>query len=294
MTEAELRHSRGIRPDSAHVGPDLGLWEHHTDLHIAIVRRVAAGRPVTELLSATALLTCDNPSVRWGVPIFSRAYSRVVPGRPAATSITAPVIDREGGVPVELVDIYRRLLMEFVDRVGRIRPQQWSAPTPCADWDVRALVNHVVNEDRWTVPIFAGRTVQEVGGQFDGDLLGSDPLGNATDAAKQAEAAVSEPGAMQRTVHLSFGDFPADEYLRQLLADHLVHGWDLAVAIGADATLDPAALRSCADWFAEREDLYRQGGAIGPRVPLDPSASEQDRLLAAFGRDPAWRPPGPA
>jgi uncharacterized protein (TIGR03086 family) len=190
---------------------------------------------------------------------------------------------------MDLVTAYRRSLAEFTGRVAQVRPDQWSAPTPCADWDVRTLVNHLVNEDRWTVPILAGATIAEVGDRFDGDLLGDDPAASAADAARQAEDAVTAPGAMDRTVHLSFGDTPAPEYIYQLLADHLVHSWDLAAAIGADPRLDGDAVGFCAGWFTDREDMYRAGGAIGPRVPVPEEASTQDRLIAAFGRDPGWK-----
>jgi uncharacterized protein (TIGR03086 family) len=188
---------------------------------------------------------------------------------------------------MNLVDLYRRSLVEFTERVRQVRPEQWSAPTPCADWDVRALVNHVVGEQRWTVPLFEGATIAEVGDRFDGDLLGNDPIGSAVEAAGQADAAVAQPGVVDRTVQLSFGPTPAEEYIWQLLADHVVHGWDVAAAIGAGQRLDPELVQASAKWFAEREDMYRQGGAIGPRVELPPDADDQDRLLAAFGRDPA-------
>jgi uncharacterized protein (TIGR03086 family) len=191
---------------------------------------------------------------------------------------------------VELLEMYRRCLREFVDRVPQVGVEQWAAATPCAGWDVRTLVNHVVNEDRWTVPIFAGETIEEVGDRFDGDLLGTDPAGAAREAAQEAELAVAEAGALDRTVHLSFGDTPAVEYVRQLAAEHLVHGWDLAAAIGAAPRLDADAVRECAEWFADREELFRTWGVIGPRVELPSGASAQDRLLAGFGRDPAWRP----
>jgi uncharacterized protein (TIGR03086 family) len=189
---------------------------------------------------------------------------------------------------MELVDLYRRSLREFTSRVHDVQPAQWSAPTPCTDWDVRTLVNHVVYEDRWTVPLCEGATIAEVGDRFDGDMLGADPAGNADEAAAQADAAFSAPGVLDRAVHLSFGDTPAQEYMQQMLADHLIHAWDLAAAIGADRQLDPEAVRACAQWFVEREDLYRQGGAIGARVEVPATASEQDQLLAKFGRDSAW------
>ena len=192
---------------------------------------------------------------------------------------------------MDLVDSYRRSLAEFTARVDQIRPDQWELPTPCTDWDVRALVNHVVYEDRWTVPLLAGATVADVGDRFEGDLLGADPAGATADAVKQADAAVAEPGALDRTVALSFGETPAEEYVRQLLADHLVHAWDLAAAIGADRRLDADTVQTCAAWFADREELYRRAGAIGPRVEAPQTADAQDRMIAAFGRDPAWTGP---
>jgi uncharacterized protein (TIGR03086 family) len=186
-------------------------------------------------------------------------------------------------------ELHRRALAEFADRAAEIGPDQWATRTPCAEWDVHALVNHIVNENRWTVPLFAGATIEEVGSGLDGDLLGTDPIGSLESAVAGAAAAVGEPGALDRTVHLSFGDTPAEEYAWQLLADHLIHAWDLAAAIGADTRLDPDLVRACAGWFAGREDLYRQAGAIGARIPVPESADDQERLLAAFGRDPAWK-----
>lgn len=191
---------------------------------------------------------------------------------------------------MELLELYRRSLAEFTARVPQVRPDQWSAPTPCSGWDVRTLVNHVVYEDRWTVPLFAGATIAEVGDRFEGDVLDTDPAGSARHAAEQAERAVAEPGALDGTVHLSAGDTPAAEYAHQLVAEHLIHGWDLATAIGAELRLDADAVRACAEWFAGQEDTFRGLGVIGPRVDVPADADDQDRLLAAFGRNPAWSP----
>src|ERR1700716_4032915 len=114
---------------------------------------------------------------------------------------------------MDLVDVYRHSLTEFMDRVQRVHPEQWPDPTPCPGWDVRALVNHVVSQDRWDVELLAGATIGQVGDRFDGDLLGTDPVGIVAEAAKQAEEAVTEPGALDGTVYLSFGETPAEEYV---------------------------------------------------------------------------------
>jgi uncharacterized protein (TIGR03086 family) len=190
----------------------------------------------------------------------------------------------------DLVALFQRAVDSFTDKVRAVDDAQWHAPTPCADWDVYALVNHLVGEQLWVPPLFEGQTIEEVGTRFDGDILRAGAVTVASRAAAEASAAVGQPGALDRTVHLSFGETPADEYLNQLLADHLVHGWDLAAALGLDTTLDPEITAAVAGWYAEREDLYRDGGVVGPRVDLPDGADSEDLLLAGFGRDPDWAP----
>jgi uncharacterized protein (TIGR03086 family) len=193
---------------------------------------------------------------------------------------------------MDVSELHRRSVAEFATRVDGIdseRSDAWSLPTPCAAWDVRTLVNHLTYEDKWTPPMLAGATVEEVGDRFEGDLLGDDPVGAFGSASVEATdaAAITDPAQI---VHLSFGDYPAAEYLYQLSADHLIHGWDLAAATDGDRQLDPELVAAIADWFADREELYRAAGLIGPRTD-GASDDPQDRLLAGFGRDPDWRAP---
>jgi uncharacterized protein (TIGR03086 family) len=192
---------------------------------------------------------------------------------------------------MDLNTLYQGTVTGWTEHVRRVRREQWADPTPCGEWTVRDLVNHVAGEDRWTPYLMSGHTVEDVGDRLAGDLLGEDPVGAATGAAKVAVRTVAEllPGG--GTVMLSYGEESMGEYVRQLAADHLVHGWDLAVATGGDRRLDPALVREVADWFADREALYRQGGAIGPRHPGG-GEDPQSVLIASFGRDPDWQPPG--
>ncbi len=185
---------------------------------------------------------------------------------------------------MDVPELHRRACEGFGRRVHAVADDQWHAPTPCSDWDVRALVGHLVSENRWTPPLMAGQTIADVGDRFDGDLLGDDPKAAWDDSAGKAIDAVASPGVLERTVHLSFGDVPGSEYAWQLFTDHLIHTWDLARATGGDERLDPDLVEACAEWFAGVEDDYRLAGVIAERPPVGADADAQARLLAAFGR----------
>jgi uncharacterized protein (TIGR03086 family) len=187
---------------------------------------------------------------------------------------------------MDLNTMYQRTVESWADRVKAVGPDQWDKPTPCTDWNVRELVNHVVGEDLWTGPLMRGGTIEEVGDRFDGDLLGDQPLETALSAAEEAAGAVAETLPSQGTVHLSYGEEQMDEYVHQLAADHLIHGWDLAAATGGDTQLDPELVKEVADWYADREELYRSAGAVGERT--DSAGDPQSDLLAGFGRDAGW------
>ncbi|HEX5366571.1 MAG TPA: TIGR03086 family metal-binding protein [Acidimicrobiales bacterium] len=195
---------------------------------------------------------------------------------------------------MHVTDLHRRSVEAFLDRLAPLAgppADRWASATPCPGWDVRALVNHVVVEDLWTVPLMGGATLEEVGDRFEGDVLGDDPLGTARAAAEAAVTAAASGVVAGRTVHLSFGDAPAEEYACQLAADHLVHGWDVAVATGGDPGADAELVEELAAWFADREAAYRGAGVIGDRPPGSGDGDPWHELLRAFGRRPGWPTP---
>ncbi len=148
------------------------------------------------------------------------------------------------------------------------------------------LVNHVVGEEWWVRPLAEGMTIEEVGASFDGDLLGDDPAAAAAAASAEAADAMDAHGP-ETMVHLSSGETPIEEYAMQVLADHLIHGWDLAAGTGQDRTMDPELVSVVSEWFASQEEMWRSGGAIGPRAEM--TGDPQVDLLAAFGRDANWK-----
>jgi uncharacterized protein (TIGR03086 family) len=164
-----------------------------------------------------------------------------------------------------------------------VEPSQWSAPTPCADWDVHALVNHVAGEYLWLPELMAGKTVAEVGNRFDGDVLGEDPLAVLARASADAQAAAERDGAPTQLVHLSFGDVAGADYLQQMAVDSVIHAWDLARAIGADETLDPELVDFSYPYLEQHAEEWRSGGVFGPeKAPAD--SSTQSKMLALTGR----------
>ena len=99
-------------------------------------------------------------------------------------------------------EMYIGALAHFGNLVHQVPDDAWTAPTPCTEWDVRALVHHLVSEIAWTVPLLGGRSVTDVGDSLSGDLLGEDPVASWDAAAADALAAVNTDGAMELVIHL--------------------------------------------------------------------------------------------
>ncbi|MBB5954212.1 uncharacterized protein (TIGR03086 family) [Saccharothrix tamanrassetensis] len=177
-------------------------------------------------------------------------------------------------------------MTEFDSRVRRVRPDQWQLGTPCKEWSVHDLVNHLVYEQLWAPELLAGCTVEQVGDRFEGDQLGADPLHAWVLAAAAAREAWISPKALLRPVHLSWGRSTAVEYGRQMTLDLGVHAWDLARAIGVDDRIDPDLARTLLEYATENASSLRDSGVFDAPVPVPDDASDQDRLIALLGRTP--------
>jgi uncharacterized protein (TIGR03086 family) len=186
----------------------------------------------------------------------------------------------------DVLALHRRALEEFGRRVHAVGADQWGCPTPCTDWEVRHLVNHLVSEQLWVPPLLAGKRVADLGDGFAvGDVLGDDPVAAWDAAAAAAAAAFAEPGALARVVHLSYADRPGEEYAREMIFDLVVHSWDLARGISADDTLDSGLVEAVYASIEPDTDLAASGLFEQP-VPVPPDSDEQTKLIAFTGRTP--------
>jgi uncharacterized protein (TIGR03086 family) len=180
------------------------------------------------------------------------------------------------------------LLARAIDQtraiISHIRPDQGSLPTPCTEWDVRALVNHTVFDTlNFTAAVSGGQRPPA-----DADLIGT----NWTDAYGTASGQLLDAWRQHGTagvLQLGRGEVAATWVSGMHLFSETVHGWDLASATGQSTDLDPEVGQSALDFAHNNLEPFR-GRGFGPEIPVSENAPLYDRLAGFCGRDPRRTP----
>jgi uncharacterized protein (TIGR03086 family) len=167
--------------------------------------------------------------------------------------------------------------------LAEVQPDQLDMPTPCASWDVRALINHFVGTARWAAAtIGAGDEVA------DEDYVAGDFLASYDASIHVALAAFDSSGALEKTVQLPFGEFSGIALMGIATGDQFTHGWDLASAIGHHTDLDPELANELliqAQTAVPESFRWSDGLApFGPIVDAPAGACPADRLAGFLGR----------
>ncbi|MEI5522000.1 TIGR03086 family metal-binding protein [Streptomyces brasiliscabiei] len=181
--------------------------------------------------------------------------------------------------PGGVLDAFTRVQDTVGGLVRATAPDRFGLPTPCEAWTVRDLLDHLV----WENIIWGGlaQGTPPTGGHTE-DHLGDDHLAAFETAAARARDAFRQPGMLDR----SFGPAPGRRVVEQLLVELLVHGWDLATALGRDRDLEPDIARAALPVVREiYGDLPRTvGGSIAPAHPAPEGAPALDHVAAFLGR----------
>jgi uncharacterized protein (TIGR03086 family) len=169
--------------------------------------------------------------------------------------------------------------------VAGVKPDQLDDPTPCSEFDVRALGNHMTGFLPYAANAFRKGPAME--GEAPDFTQGDWARAYRTMAADLV-AALGEEGALEGEVEFGAGSMPAQNAAGITLMELTVHAWDLARATGQEYRLDPATAQMAAAITSEAGPGGRQGGFFGPEMPAPEGASEFEKALAISGRDPNW------
>ena len=171
------------------------------------------------------------------------------------------------------------------DLIKGTKPEQLSAATPCANWNVRGLINHFVTGAPMFAAAFRGEDVQIDPDAPVPDMVGDDPLASFDAAIKDFRDAADAPGAMDKVLNLPFGQIPAPFVIELLKFDLLVHAWDLSQATGQKfeppADLTEQTLETARNMLSTE---MRNGDTFAAEVTPPSSATPIERLAAFTGR----------
>ncbi|WP_283136035.1 TIGR03086 family metal-binding protein [Rhizohabitans arisaemae] len=162
--------------------------------------------------------------------------------------------------------------------VREVRDDQLGLPTPCADYDVRALLGHMSR---------AAATFDALARKEEAPAKDSDHTAFESRAAGML-AAWSNPEAFEGSSP-DMG-LPMTVVFHMGLSDVVIHGWDLARSIGQDYEVDAETAETMAAFADRMAPQGRQMGIFGEEVAVSDDASAFERALALSGRDPAWKP----
>ena len=178
----------------------------------------------------------------------------------------------------------------FEARLRAVAGDDWERPTPCPEWNVRALVNHMLLGTRMSIHVLSGMPREEVISYLDDDMMAetADPIGRFGELAEEMVAGFSGPGGLDGVVAHPAGDFPRSVFAGFRVADAAVHAWDLARAIGADETLDGDLVQFLWDDAQPRRGMLTASGMFGEGASgtVADDAPLQHRYLDLVGRRP--------
>jgi uncharacterized protein (TIGR03086 family) len=177
---------------------------------------------------------------------------------------------------------------EFSRLVDGTRPDQLDNPTPCADFTVRDLINHVASGATMFAIAFDQGSVPEAElGPLFGDVLGDDYKAALASAIDKAGTAFTKPGALDGKVTLPFGEFAREDALGLAVFDVMVHAWDLASATGQELRLTDADAAIGLELAREHiVDAMRDGNTFADIVIVDEESGAWAELVAYTGRQP--------
>jgi uncharacterized protein (TIGR03086 family) len=185
-----------------------------------------------------------------------------------------------------ITDDLARASSAMADLLDRVPADQWTAPTPCAEWDVRGVVAHLVGMNLVFTAMLTDAPMPDPAA----DRLGDDPAGAWRKAAAELQAAASRPGVLDLSKQTRLGTTTGRERIRWRIADLLTHTWDLRQATGIAVDLPDELVEQALAFAHDRLPNQSRAGRFGEPQPVSDTAPAIDRLAAFTGRTVPWTP----
>ena len=186
---------------------------------------------------------------------------------------------------MDIIRVHERALDEAARLVGGVRSDQMGLPTPCSEWDVRALIAHLVAGNVRFLGVAEGKRAER--GPVTPDVLGDDPAGAYRRSAEALKQAWRDPARLDQQCELPFGVMPGRAALAVHLVETVAHAWDLAKATGQQPAFDPDVIQAAAQFAHSTLPEDRPPGTpFAAPVPVADDLSALDRLAAFLGRTP--------
>lgn len=167
--------------------------------------------------------------------------------------------------------------------VSRVTSDDLGNSTPCTEWDLGTLLNHMVYELLWLPDITLEKNAALNPDIHKGDVLGSDFHAAWNRAADTALVAVKR-ARYAVPAHLTYGDVSMDDYIKEVSSDILVHTWDVAQSMFYTLLIEPALARTVYNISLPKKDMMIASGLFAPPIDVSDDWPLQDKLLALFGR----------
>lgn len=193
----------------------------------------------------------------------------------------------------DLIAEHARVMHTSAGIVAQAGAADLDRRTPCAGWDLRALLGHMIGQNYGFAAAVEGDRDPAV---FDDRPVGDDPVGDYRAGVDRALTAFAAPGLPEREVFMAVIrgglTLPGATVVRMHLVDYVVHGWDVAKTLGVAAAYDPDVLQVALAVAQAVPDAARSDDERAPFRPTVETSSADllDQVVANLGRDPRWAP----
>ncbi|MBI3742709.1 MAG: TIGR03086 family protein [Chloroflexi bacterium] len=175
--------------------------------------------------------------------------------------------------------LWEKAAKEARKYVSKVKDSDMAKPTPCSEWKVQQLVDHIQGSAAYCHQVLTGN-------QFAPPAAAKKTVEKLDAAIKADKAAMKAPGILEKKVKGPMGEMPGDAFIRMHMMDMLLHSWDLGTALGQKVKMDKKVAQTAYDFTKGIAEGARQAKVFGPAVPEPANADIQQKLLCLTGRKP--------